>query len=77
MAVFTTWAAVRTGVLDAIATYVEGAPCTGSYTIGGRTMSYRSIKELRELYEMTYDLESIENAGKPGNMVSYARYSRG
>lgn len=73
---FTTWAALRTAVKDAIANYVAGAPCTGEYSMGGRTMKYRSIKELRELYEMTYDLEAIENAGQCSTMTSYGRYSR-
>lgn len=77
MATFTTWAALRIEILDAIATYVADAPCTGEYSIGGRTMKYRSIKELRKLYEMTYDLEAIETAGTPGNTVSYGSYSRG
>ena len=77
MAVFTTWAAIRTAVLDAIATYVAGAPITGEYTIGGRTMKYRSIKELRELYEITFDLEAIDNSGTPSSTVSYGQYSRG
>ena len=73
---FTTWAALRTAVKDAIANYVAGAPCTGEYSMGGRTMKYRSIKDLRELYEMAYDLENIENAGQCSTMTSYGRYSR-
>lgn len=77
MAVFTTWAAIRTAVLDAIATYVAGSPITGEYSIGNRTMKYRSIKELRELYEMTFELEAIDNAGTPSTTVSYGSYSRG
>lgn len=74
---FTTWADLRSDVKDAIANYIAGAPCTGEYSMGGRTMKYRSIKELRDLYMMTYDLENIENAGQPSNIVSYGRYSRG
>lgn len=73
---FTTWTALRTSIKNAIANYVAGAPCTGEYSMGGRTMKYRSIKELKELYEMTYDLESMEDAGSPSNVVSYGRYSR-
>jgi hypothetical protein len=76
MATFSTWAALRTAILDALATYVDGSPCTGSYSIGSRTMNYRSIKELKELYQMTFELEAIENAGDSSGMVSYARYSR-
>ena len=40
-------------------------------------MKYRSIKELRELYEITFDLEAIDNSGTPSSTVSYGQYSRG
>lgn len=73
---FTTWATLRSTILDAISDYVDGAPCTGSYSVGGRTMTYRSIDELKNLYKMTYELESIEDSGVNQNMVSYGRYSR-
>jgi hypothetical protein len=73
---FTTWAALRTAVKDAIADYVAGSPCVGEYSMGGRTMRYRNIKELRELFEMTYNLENIENAGQGSTVTSYGRYSR-
>ena len=73
---FTTWTALRTAVKNAIADYVAGSPCVGEYSMGGRTMKYRSIEDLRKLYEMTYDLENIENAGQGSTVTSYGRYSR-
>lgn len=73
---FTDWGTLRTNILNAISDYVEGAPCTGSYTIGGKTMNYRSIDELKELYKMTFELEAIDDSGVNQKMVSYGRYSR-
>lgn len=72
---FTTWAALRTAILDAIANYVAGAPCIGEYTIGDRHLRYRSIAELKDLLKATYELESLESAGSSG-MVSYGRPRR-
>lgn len=73
---FTTWTALRTAIKDAIADHVAGAPCTGSYSIGNRSMSYKSFDELCELLEKTYALESIESRGDRTQMVSYGRHRR-
>lgn len=73
---FTTWAALRTAILDAIANHVAGDPCVGSYTVAGRTMEYRSIDELTKLLEMTYKLELLASPGSAATRVSYGRARR-
>lgn len=73
---FTTWAALRTAIKDAIADHVAGTPCTGEYTIGSRRLVYRSYDELVKLLKDTYVLESIENEGSPENHISYVRPRR-
>lgn len=73
---FTTWAALRTAIKDAIANHVAGSPCTGSYSIGDRSMTYRTFEELIGLLEKTYTLEALETAGNPATRVSYGRPRR-
>jgi len=73
---FTTWAALRTSMLDAIADSIAGTPCTGEYSIGNRRLTYRSYDELVKLYEKTYELEALESSGDPAKMVSYGKYRR-
>lgn len=70
---FTTWTALRTAIKDAIADHVSGTPCTGEYSIGDRRLKYRTFGELIDLIEKTYQLEALESAGEPSNMVSYGR----
>uniref|UniRef100_A0A6M3K1Y3 Uncharacterized protein n=1 Tax=viral metagenome TaxID=1070528 RepID=A0A6M3K1Y3_9ZZZZ len=72
---FTTWTALRTAVLDAIADYVAGAPLTGEYTIMGRTMKYRSIEELQRLYEFADKMMQSENI-TASSRVSHGRFRR-
>ncbi len=73
---FTTWAALRIAILDGITNAVAGAPMTGEYYKGNRRLRYRNYDELIALYEKTYTLESLENAGDPSSMVSYGRMRR-
>ena len=73
---FTSWSALRTAIKDAIANHVAGEPCVGSYSIGSRKMIYRSIKELKDLFQATYEMEALENAGETSMMVSYGRHRR-
>jgi len=73
---FTTWAALRTAILDGIANAVAGAPMTGEYYKGSRRLRYRNYDELVALYEKTFVLENLENAGNPSRMVSYGRSRR-
>ena len=76
MATFTSWAALRTSIKDAIATHIAGKPCVGSFTMGNHTMNYISVEELERLYKMTYTLENLESSGSKGSITSYGRYSR-
>lgn len=73
---FTSWAALRTAIKDAIADHVAGSPCVGSYTIGDRALRYRTFEELVGLLEKTYVLEGLEDAGGTATRVSYGRYRR-
>lgn len=74
---FTSWSALRTAIKDAIADYVAGSPITGSYTINGRQMTYRSIDELKKLLQLTYEMEDIESAGDYSNRQSYGTFLGG
>jgi len=73
---FTTWTALRTAIKDAIADHIAGSPCTGSYTKGTRTITYRSFDELVGLLEKTYQLEALESSGDRSQMVSFGRHRR-
>jgi hypothetical protein len=42
---FTTWAALKTAVLDGLA---NGSVLTSSYTINGRVISFRNLKEVTD-----------------------------
>ena len=73
---FTSWAALRTAIKDAIADHVAGDPCVGEYQIGRRTLKYRSYDDLVALYEKTYVLEDMETVGDPSVTVSFSRPRR-
>lgn len=73
---FTSWSALRTAIKDALASYVDGAPCVGAYSIGGRNLQYRSVDDLKRLLEITYELESLEDTGEPSSRISYGRHRR-
>ena len=76
MAIFSTWAALRTAILDALADSLSGEPCVGEFTKGERTLKYRSYKELTDLYERTQMLEASEGDGDPATTISYGRHRR-
>jgi hypothetical protein len=42
---FTTWTALKTAILDGLA---SGAVLTSSYTINGRTITFRNFKEVTD-----------------------------
>jgi len=73
---FSTWAALRTAIKDAIADHVAGSPCVGEYQMGNRRLKYRTFDELCDLLTKTYRLESLETAGDPSTRVSYGRHRR-
>lgn len=73
---FTTWAALRTAIKDAIADHVAGSPCIGEYSFKNRQIKYRTFEELCGLLTKTYKLESLETAGDPSTRVSYGRWRR-
>jgi len=69
---FTTWEALKTSILDAMADSILGSPCTGEYEINGRKMKYRSYEELQRLYEWV----KIQSARASGPRRSFGRYRR-
>jgi len=71
---FSTWTALRTAIKDAIANQVAGDPCTGSYSIGNRSLTYRSFEELVDLLEKTYILENLESSGDRSRITSFGRH---
>lgn len=73
---FTTWSDLRTALKDAIAAHVAGNPCRGSYSISGRSISYRSFDELVSLYEKTFDLERLDSPGTIQDRIAYGRHRR-
>ena len=75
MATFSTWAAVRTAIKDALATAVGGAVMMGEYRVGDTTVRYRTFEELKKLYEMTYQFESLDSIDTC-TRVSYGRHRR-
>lgn len=71
---FTTWAALRTSLLDALAALAAGSPYTEEYTIGSRKHTIKSSDDILKLIELTYKMETVENAGQ--NVVSYGSHRR-
>ena len=76
MATFSTWAALRTAIKDAIANHVANTPLVGSYSIMGYDLKYRTYEELIDLLQKTYDLEALENTGSRDTMTSYSSHRR-
>jgi len=76
MATFSTWAALRTAIKDAIANHVANTPLVGSYAIMGYDLKYRNYDELIGLLQKTYELEALESIGDQTLMTSYARPRR-
>ena len=76
MTTFSTWAALRTAIKDAIANHVANTPLTGSYSIMGFDLRYKNYEELVDLLQKTYVLEELENTGDRNTIVSYARPRR-
>ena len=72
MAVFTTWAAMRIAVKDALADYIaNGAIESKSYEINGKSRVFRSIKEFNDLLDLIDAQEYRESAGTAASCTSY------
>ena len=67
---YPSWSALKIAIFDAIADSVAGSPCTGEYTIGTRTLKYRSYDELIRLYNKVCILADKES----GPRKSYGRF---
>jgi len=73
---FTTWAALRTAMKDALADHYATGNFVGSYAIGNRQIKYKTEDEFFRALEMTYKMEALESAGDRASMVSYGRMRR-
>jgi hypothetical protein len=73
---FTTWTDLRVAIKDAIANHVAGNPCRGSYSISGRSITYRSFDELINLYEKTFQLEKLDDPVTIKDRIAYGRHRR-
>ena len=72
---FTTWNALRTEILDAIAEHIAGKPFVKEFTVGEKTMRFTSLKELEKFYARTFVLERIaDNATESKARFSYGCY---
>jgi DNA phosphorothioation-dependent restriction protein DptG len=73
---FSTWAALRTAIKDAIADHLAGQPLVSEFDHGGRRFKFRSIDEMADFLERTYKLEAMESSGDRSTTTLYARARR-
>lgn len=74
---FTTWAALRTAIKDALADHIAGKPFVQSFALeGGPSFTFKNIREAKELIQMTYEMEALESAGDASVCVSYGAYHK-
>lgn len=64
---FTSWSALKTQILDAIA---DGDILTSEYSIGGRTQRFRSMDEVEKILNLCDRMLGSENGG----MTAYANF---
>jgi hypothetical protein len=64
---FTTWAALKTAVLDGLA---NGSVLTSSYTINGRVINFRNLKEVTDFLKfIDQQISAGANSGR-----TYAKF---
>lgn len=74
---FTTWAAFRTTLLDAIQSHVEGQPMTGDVSLpDGTRIRYNSVDDARKWLEFADFQIAKETAGSRSSRVSYGQHRR-
>lgn len=66
---FTSWSALKTQILDSI---VAGNVLAGSYSIGGRSISFRSLKEAQDLISFC----DMQISAEAGGATAYAKFER-
>jgi hypothetical protein len=69
MAAFTTWAVAKTQILN---DFLDRNTAVGEYTIGGKTMKVRSVKDLKDLLELC----DIMTSAEAGDMDTYAQFNK-
>jgi hypothetical protein len=64
---FTTWSALKTAVLDGLA---NGSVLTSSYTINGRVINFRNLKEVTDFLKfIDQQIAAGNNSGR-----TYAKF---
>lgn len=76
MTAFSTWAALRAAILDAIADHFAGQPLVSEFDHGGRRFKFRGVDEMADFLERTYRLEAMESTGERSTTTLYARARR-
>ena len=66
---FTTWSALKTGILDDLA---DGSALTKSYSIEGRSRSFHSLKEVQDFLQFC-DMKILAESGERVNFVTFDR----
>ena len=64
---FTNWLALKTAILNAIS---DGSVLTSSYTINGRTINFRSLKEVTD-FIVFIDKQITAEAGGARTFASF------
>ena len=74
---FTTYAALRTALLDALADHLaSGLALTGQIQFRDRLISYKSPADIEKLVAMTYRLEALETKPTAAQKISYGKFRR-
>lgn len=69
---FTTWAALKTAILNAMADHASGKPFMKTYEFDGVTRTATDIKELQDFYEWVSKQAAKSSRPRP----SFGRYRR-
>jgi len=69
MAAFTSWSVLKTAVLDAL---MAGNIFAGSYSIGGRSISFRSLREVQDFLSFC----DMQISAEAGGATAYAKFER-
>lgn len=70
MADFTTWAALKTQILNALS---NGSILTEEYEITGRRRRFRSLKEVREMLDYC---DMMTGSTTEGGLTAYASFKK-
>jgi len=69
MADFTTWAALKTAILNDLS---NGSVLTKAYSVRDRSRTFHSLKEVKEFCEFC-DMQTMAESGTRTNLVAFKR----